>query len=465
MPSMRQIISEFEGLSLGDARLNERALKIAVRLNENPTASFPQIFEKSSELEAFYRFIENPYVRSGVLLDPHVAATIQRAEKCDDVLVVHDTSEFVFSGDRDGLSPSAAFRTTSFFGHCSLAFRAGNGEPLGVLRLKTWVREGLTKSTLRRAGISRSLLQAFPSEHDRWLEAMQETADLFNRPDRLIHVGDSECDDYVLFTALKAKSFRFIFRASGDRRLVEKDRKVFESAAQEPLLASRSVELSKRSGKSSKKRLQKRETRCATLEIRCTQVTVRRPPLLTNPVPKGVELNAVYVLEKDPPDGTQPVEWLLYTSEPISTTEQVLAIVDNYRARWPIEEYFKALKTGCSYESRQLESYDTLCNCLALFAPIAWLMLSLRFLARANPEKPAEQTLPDVLLQVLRLETKKPIKTAQDALLAVAGLGGHIKNNGSPGWLVLWRGFCELAKLARGFMLAKSFFSVVKEKM
>jgi IS4 transposase len=48
---------------------------------------------------------------------------------------------------------------------------------------------------------------------------------------------------------------------------------------------------------------------------------------------------------------------MLYTSEPIDTAEQLLTIVDQYRSRWVIEEFFKALKTGCAFEKRQLESY------------------------------------------------------------------------------------------------------------
>jgi hypothetical protein len=36
--------------------------------------------------------------------------------------------------------------------------------------------------------------------------------------------------------------------------------------------------------------------------------------------------------------------------------------------------------------------------------------------------------------------------TLRDALLAVAALGGHLKNNGEPGWLVLGRGMEELLK-------------------
>jgi hypothetical protein len=32
-------------------------------------------------------------------------------------------------------------------------------------------------------------------------------------------------------------------------------------------------------------------------------------------------------------------------------------------------------------------------------------------------------------------------------------LGGHIKNNGDPGWLVLYRGFRDLMLMERGWTL------------
>jgi hypothetical protein len=46
----------------------------------------------------------------------------------------------------------------------------------------------------------------------------------------------------------------------------------------------------------------------------------------------------VYVREVTPPADEQPVEWMLATTEPVDTAEQILAVVDSYRARWVIEE-------------------------------------------------------------------------------------------------------------------------------
>lgn len=68
-----------------------------------------------------------------------------------------------------------------------------------------------------------------------------------------------------------------------------------------------------------------------------------------------------------------PVEWLLLTTEPVDTLAQILRVVDHYCARWLIEDYFKALKTGCSLEKRQSGSYHALTKVTALLAPLALL--------------------------------------------------------------------------------------------
>jgi hypothetical protein len=44
--------------------------------------------------------------------------------------------------------------------------------------------------------------------------------------------------------------------------------------------------------------------------------------------------------------------------------------------------------------------------------------------------------------------------TIRDALRAVARLGGHLRQNGSPGWLVLGRGMQKLLWMERGWAAA-----------
>lgn len=42
--------------------------------------------------------------------------------------------------------------------------------------------------------------------------------------------------------------------------------------------------------------------------------------------------------------------------------------------------------------------------------------------------------------------------SAQDALRAVAQLGGHLKRNGPPGWQILGRGYDSLLLIELGWM-------------
>lgn len=77
----KNVFSEFRTIKLGDKRLEERAERIVQRLVENPAASFPNIFSNQAELEAFYRFVENPYIKSDALFEGHRSATVERELK------------------------------------------------------------------------------------------------------------------------------------------------------------------------------------------------------------------------------------------------------------------------------------------------------------------------------------------------------------------------------------------------
>ena len=149
---------------------------------------------------------------------------------------------------------------------------------------------------------------------------------------------------------------------------------------------------------------------------------------------------------------------MLLTNTPIENVADALRAVERYRARWTVEEYFKALKTGCAYETRQLGDYEALVNAFAFFAPIACSLLALRSGARQAPLAPAETVITKEELEVLRAVGRvklPPSPTAKEVLLAVAAMGGHIKYNGDPGWKTLWSGYSDLKLLTQGWLAAK----------
>jgi hypothetical protein len=58
-------------------------------------------------------------------------------------------------------------------------------------------------------------------------------------------------------------------------------------------------------------------------------------------------MNVVLVSEMNPPEGEQPIEWVLLTTLPISTLSETITIVEYYTTRWMIEVFSKTLKSGC----------------------------------------------------------------------------------------------------------------------
>jgi hypothetical protein len=95
---------------------------------------------------------------------------------------------------------------------------------------------------------------------------------------------------------------------------------------------------------------------------------------------------------------------------------------------------------------------------LGIFAPIAWGLLRLRALSRTAPDAPATRALTPTQIEVLRRHPKSKMPAAaraRDALLAVARLGGHLRSNGDPGWIVLGRGYQQLLMLELGFRMGR----------
>jgi len=458
-----RVVAELGGAPFADRRLSRRLGIMAARFVAKPDASFPEALCGSAELEAGYRFFGNAAVNPDAILAGHFEGVRSRAEQEETVLALHDTSVITFRHDGQRLGDDGELLPRQrFFVHLALVVTDDDARrPLGIAGLQTWYRG----SSFGGGG--------WHDEANRWSEtALLTSKRLAHRS--VVHVMDREADDYWLLHNLTTNSERFVVRAriKGERTrmLVDDDfRQLHEAVAQMDAVVQRDVKLTKRRKHRSPTQdiiHPPRDARTTRLSIAARALTIKCPKRhpkqskarrATTLVPT-ISVNVVRVWEPAPPAGEQPVEWVLLTSEPIATEQQVLKIVDRYRARWTIEEYFKALKTGCAYESRQLEDHQSLANALAVFAPIACTLLDLRSEARRVPDAPAHHVLTKTQLEVLRALGRYPLPdqpTQRDALLAVAALGGHIKWNGDPGWLTLARGYADLVMLAAGWELAK----------
>lgn len=465
---------EFSGVHFGDRRLNDRLIKLAESLVARPSDSFPESVGSVAALEATYRFLGNAKVLPSSILAPHIEASVERACLSKRVVVAHDTSTFTFRGNsaREGLgwltSDSHNRKSNGrqgFLAHFSLAVsRSETVVPLGVLGFHSFVRTGKPKgkTTLRNQ-------KQIVNELDRWGESVERVENLFPSDVRPIHVMDREADDYQLLSELCSRQSRFVIRIRQNRRNCQveeglKHSKLFELLDSLKVRCNRTVPISKREPgfkRYPKNRMTNtpRNARIAELEICASPVIVPRTDFAPKYLPEKIAMNCVYVREINAPEGTESVDWKLLTQEPIESIDQILNVVDDYRSRWTIEEFFKALKTGCIFEKRQLESKHSLLNALAVFAPIAWQLLCLRTFERELPEAPACLVLTKDQISVLAATSKRHLEerhlTVGQAFTAIAALGGHIPNNGKPGWRVLARGLETLLKMEIAWIAAK----------
>ena len=437
--------SELATADLKDARRSRRLAQIAAAAVQRPDASFPMMAADESELEGIYRFLNNPAVSPESILEPHHRASVERAQAGgDEILVVHDTTYFKFDGDRDGMG-RVHVKDQGFWAHVALAVSARR-ECFGVVGLRYGTRLGPS----RWKG-DRKISNEGEDENRRWLDLPIRAAARFGSSN-VVHVMDREADWFELMEELVQRQERFVIRLCHDR-LVEGGGRISDALERAVAVSvEREVQLSARAEGSNarqKARHPARRTRKATLELRGAAVRIR-----SSTRPGTLDLHVVHVRELEAPEGCEPVVWNLITTERLETADDLKRVVDIYRARWMIEEYFKALKTGCAFEKRQLGSYTALLNALAVFIPVAWTLLRLRDAGRAAAPPPTPTLLSAAHLQLLRVlaERRRPLPpepSAKEITYAIAALGGHLPRNGDPGWQTLGRGLERLLEAAK----------------
>lgn len=452
LPSMSE---EMAGLDLGDKRRSDRGLSVMAALQAHPDASYPDAFGDEAALEGFYRLLGNEAVTPAAILLPHSRTTVARAAASTCTLVIHDSTDIVHGS---GKCREDFYEVGGHFGyvaHVGLCVDWPSRVPLGVVHLECVEREELRNKDgpTRGRNNHRKVWNDADKESLRWVRGVETTGRLVG--ESTIHVMDREGDSYELLA--RFAPHRFVVRAAYDRRVLDEQGKatlLLDVGERAELVFCRKPRLSPRVNEGRRERKHPtRDARAARLGVSAARVQLRRPAGLPaqsadgTPLPRELEVNVVFVREVDPPEGEEPIEWSLYTTEPIDTPEAIATVVDIYRTRWMIEEFFKALKTGCAFSTRQLESLKTSQTALALTLPIAWRLLLIRALDRNHPDAPASVVLSPLEIAVLAALVKRPaveLRSVHDVATALAKLGGHLKSNGPPGWQVLGRGWLKL---------------------
>ena len=434
---------ELAGIDLGDQRLNQRAPQLLGQLAAKPSHSIPAACGGWAETQAAYRFFDNPKVSVEKILHPHQSATHQRIANHPLVILLHDTTELDYTRHphTEGLGPLANDPCRGMLLHATLAVTPQR-QALGVLQATFWVRDQKDPNKTKR----RKQEPIQNKESYRWVESYRLATQVATQTPqtRMVSVSDREGDLYEIFVEAAQASqpgrADFIVRACRDRTLREPTQegartKLWAQASTSPVLGE--VEFAMATAP-------QRSARTVRQRLRALRVKLKPPQRKGQRLPE-VEVNAVYLREVDPPKGQTPVEWLLLTSLPVTRFEQARQVAQWYLCRWPIELFFKIIKSGCAVEARQLETAQRLERCLALYLIIAWRILFLVWLGRTEPEMSCASVFSAAEWKSVwrvvtgRAPPPRPPKLPQFTRI-LARLGGHLhrKHDGPVGIQRMW---------------------------
>ena len=434
---------EFATLALGDKRRNNRVVTIVESFADNINASIPGSSESWAETQATYRLLANPEVSWDKLLEPHAQQTLKRCGERPVVLCLQDTTELDFSTQQiHGMGRLNYDARHGMYLHQTLCVTPER-VALGVLDSWMWAREPRDVPMLK--------------ESSRWIEGYERVAECAQSlpQTQLIYVADRESDIGALFLRAQALNFaaEILIRAKHNRRVKGETDKLWEGFTPEHVLGEMTFDMPQRDGRKGRQV--------------CQTISMRRCEVELGPKKEPVEMTVILAQETQPPEGSMAVSWKLLSSIEVGDLADAQALINHYRARWEIEQYFHVLKNGCKVESLQLSTIERIENALTLYSVVAWRVLRLMRQSRDEAEADCGIFYSDEEWQCAYLLTKtalpKERPTLREVTRTVAKLGGFLgrKSDGEPGVKALWIGLQRLVDAVAGMRLMREQMSCV----
>ncbi|MFH1919597.1 MAG: IS4 family transposase [Planctomycetota bacterium] len=442
---------------LGDRRRSTRLATTFDQMRRHPGGTLPDKLSSPADLKALYRLCACRSVTHQALVAAMRNYTLERiSNHHGSVLVVHDATELDYTSLGSLASELGQIGKGTHRGyicHNVIALDARTGEVLGlldqILHCRDEVPEGETLTELRNRETRESLLWVTGTEH-------------LPRDTRLIDVTDQGASTFEFLEHETKSGRRFVVR-NGKVRKVYGGREpdgpkeyLKEYVQSLPELGRFTMDIQAQKGRKARTR--------AEFAIRGGPILLLPPHAKhghhgNDPLP----LYVVYVAEVSPPPrGEKSIDWMLLTNEPVLDLDDAWRVVEWYERRWVVEEYHKAMKTGCRIEDIQFTAVERLQPAIALLSGVALTLLNLRDASR-RPDASTRRAVTLFALEYVevlsfwRYGKLRCDLTIHDFFFALARLGGHQnrKSDHRPGWLVLWRGWMKLQYMLDGYLAVK----------
>jgi hypothetical protein len=460
-------VTHFASAALGDARRSKRLVRLAEKIFKHPGGSLPDKLPKRADLVAFYRLMDCPKVTHRSVIGPHLQHTREAIAACGGVvLLIHDDTELDYSThlslEEDLGSVGNGGR--GYICHNTLAVTEDRCV-LGLVEQILHKRRDVPKRESPQSKRDHPARQSLPGYPPAGRAGCESTNDLQQDGRLLIDVADRASDTFEFLEYEQTHGRHHVIRVAKDRNLAGEDHvgddrihhKLFELTRDLPSLGEQQVQVASTTKK-------KGEARVATVRLASAPVSIARPHFCRGHCTlESIDAFVIHVCEVNPPQGVQPIEWLLLTNLPCGSLQQAQRCVGWYECRPIIEDYHKGMKTGCGIELPQMETIERLEPTIAILSVVAGVLFQLRQLARhkSHCDRPARTIVPARWVELLSLNhfgAKRDLSVKEFCLL-LAALGGHQnrKGDGLPGWLTLWRGWTAFHLILQGATLAKGW--------
>jgi Transposase DDE domain len=312
----------------------------------------------------FNRFLGHDKVTAERIIESWGESTVAAVEGRH-VLAIQDTSEIHFNTTqqrRRGLGEIGKGNNYGVLLHPLLAVDADDGTCLGLLSGQVWTREG-------RRTTSHDARELSDKESQRWISSAVAARPLLTKATMVTVLGDRESDIFALYAASAEQHFQVIARSMHDRKLADRNG-LYEASDAMAALDRRAIQLPARAA---------RPARLAHLELRFGAIKLARPQSkFLRHLPKSLPLAVVDVREINAGAGVEPLHWRLLTSHEVASVEDAWRIVQWYKQRWIIEQFFRVLKTqGLKLEDSQIGTADRLLKLVAIAAKAAVITIQL----------------------------------------------------------------------------------------
>jgi len=464
--------TEFDGVDLGDKRLNKRLVKITGQFISSTQSPINQACGDWSETKAAYRFFQNDHVDYKEIVGHHAQITKRRFDNEDVILAIQDTTYYNYTDHpkTKGLGVLSKFTgkykkdiiTSGLYMHTTLAVNV-DGLALGLLDQKITAREVLPTEKVEIKKRSHNLaLPIEEKESIRWLDSMRVCASLFRDQDKkVVTVADREADIYDLFLLAEEIGSHYLIRASHNRKVNKSA--VHSDISGEMLwdfMSRQKIEGEIQVNVPAKDDQPKRVASC---QVKIGKIKLLPPRSFKGAKSKKTELTlySVQVVESNPPKGVGKIDWILHSNIPIHSYKDAIEKVKWYCLRWRIEIYFKVIKSGFNVEDCRLETADRLIRYLAVISIVAWRVFWLTLVSRTVSDGLTLDFLSEEEWQVLFVRYNPTSKipkrppSLRKVIMWIAQLGGFLarKGDGSPGITHIWRGLTKLADMMVGMRI------------